>query len=273
MYRSAIFIGLISLCNVSRGAVIDLLEHPEALPANKPASIQVLAAAAVDGITKNVNVTLNAIEYNTATALVRYYQLNPVTLSWPALGGDTIVFQDLSSVLDPTGSFSASYTDFGAPSTFTTTFSYPAFAPTIFGPISFSGSVSGSATDGTTVPNGVGYTPTGGNPGVFRYELFDTTAALMATFFHDAGSAFPAGPPNSHTTGPFDNAGSPLLLGAGPNGVGTVKVTSSFTGSGGTDQYAFTGRWDVLEVPEPSSLGLLFTGLLGLMAFARPRRE
>ncbi len=270
MYRTALSFLLLAVCSVSHAEVIDLLENPLARPVDKPASVQVSAAAVVDGITKNVNVTLSAIEYDTTTALVRYHQLNPVTLTWGS--GDAMIFQNLSSVLDPTGSFAASFTDFGAPSTFTTTFSYPAFAPTIFGPVSFSGSVSGTVTDGAAIPNGVSYLPTGINPGVFRYELFDTTAALVATFFHDAGATFAAGPPNSHTTGPFDNSGSPLLVGAGPNGVGTVKVTSSFTGSGGTDQYAFTGRWDVLEVPEPSSLGLMITGLLGLMASARRRR-
>ena len=85
------------------------------------------------------------------------------------------------------------------------------------------------------------------------------------------GAAFAAGPPNTHTTGPYDNTGSPIVASAGPNGVGTVVVTSSFLGSGGTDQYAFTGRWDV--VPEPSSLGLALSGLLALAVLTSKRRK
>ncbi len=265
------FCALIVLGNVSRGAVIDLLENPGALPSDKPSSVQVGVAATVDGRPQTTQVTLQAVEYDTTRNLVTYFQLAPVTMTWSALDGETVTLNNLNSMLDPSGSFSASYTDFGAPSTFTTTFTFPAFAPTMFGTVLFSGSVSGSATDGTAVPDGVSYTPSGGNPGVFRYELFDTTSALLATFFHDPGAAFPAGPPNTHVTGPYDNTGSPLVVGAGPNGVGTVTVTASFTGSGGTDQYAFTGRWDV--IPEPSSFGLALSGLLGLAAFAWKRRK
>jgi hypothetical protein len=262
---------LIALCNVSRGEIIDLLENPGALPANKPSTVQMVATTAVDGSPKNANITLTAQSYDTTLNLVTYYQLNPVSLNWGS--GDAVTFHDLSSVLDPTGSFAASYTDFGAPSVFVTTFSFPTFTPTLFGTVAFSGSVSGSVTDGTGVPNGVAYSPTGGNPGVFRYQLFDTTPTLLATFFQDPGTSFPAGPPNSHTTGPFDNSGSPLLVGTGPNGVGSVTVISSFLGSGGTDQYSFTGRWDVNPVPEPSSIQLALTGLLGLAAFAWKRRQ
>jgi hypothetical protein len=258
-------------CQLCQGTVIDLLENPEALPSDKPASVQVGVVAAVDGVPQTAQVTLQAVEFDTALNLVKYFQLSPVTMTWPALGGEAITLSNLQSVLDPSGSFSASYTDFGLPSTFTTTFTFPAFAPTMFGTVLFSGSVSGSATDGTTVPDGVSYAPTGTNPGVFRYELFDTTSALLATFFHDPGAAFAAGPPNTHTTGPYDNTGSPLVVAAGPNGVGSVVVTASFTGSGGTDQYAFTGRWDV--IPEPSSVGLVLAGLLSLAAVAwKPRR-
>jgi len=269
MNRILTLVVLLALCNVTHGAIIDLLENPSALPSDKAATVQVDVAATVDEITKNVQVTLDAISYDTVLNQVTYFQLNPVNLSWAS--GDGVTVNNLNTILDPTGSFSASYTDFGAPSVFTTTFLFPAFVPTIFGPVVFSGSVSGSATDGTGVPNGVSYVPTGGNPGVFKYELLDTTSAVIATFFQDPGASFPAGPPNTHTTGPYDNTGSPVVVGAGPNGVGTVVVTSSFNGSGGTDQYAFTGRWDV--IPEPSSIGLALTGLLSLAAFAWKRRK
>jgi hypothetical protein len=271
MKRVLIVVVSIAAVGVCRGAVIDLLENPDALPSDKPATVQINVLASVDDRPQTAQISLEAVEFDTTLNLVNYHQLSPVTMTWAALNGETITLSNLHSVLDPSGSFSGAFTDFGAPSTFTATFTFPAFAPTMFGNVLFSGSVSGSATDGTAVPNGVSYTPTGGNPGVFRYELFDTTSALLATFFHDPGAAFPAGPPNTHTTGPFDNSGSPLLVAAGPNGVGTVVVTASFTGSGGTDQYAFTGRWDV--IPEPSSFGLALSGLLGLAAFAWKRRK
>jgi hypothetical protein len=49
-------------------------------------------------------------------------------------------------------------------------------------------------------------------------------------------------------------------------------VTESLVGSGGTDQYAFTGRWDVNPVPEPSTMILVGFGIAGLGALARKRR-
>jgi hypothetical protein len=270
MKRIVTFMALVALCNVSRGDIIDLLANPGALPSNKPSTVQAQLASTCDGWGIAEDITLSAIEYDTDLNLVTYYQLYPITLTWAS--GDQFTVHDLSSKLDPTGSFAGSFTDFGAPSTFTTVLTFPTFSPTLFGPVSFSGSVSGSATDGTTGPNGVSYTPAGGNPGVFRYELYDTTAALITNFFLDPGASFAAGPPNSHTTGPYDNSGSPIIVGAGPNGVGSVQVVESLVGSGGTDQYAFTGRWDANPVPEPSTLILAFLGIAGLGALARKRR-
>lgn len=270
MKRIVTFMALVALCNVSRGEIIDLQANPGALPAGKPSTIQVQLASTVDTHLITQNIILSAIEYDTALNLVTYYQLFPLTLTWAS--GDQFTVHDLSSKLDPFGSFSGSFTDFGAPSTFTTVFTFPTFVPTVFGPVSFSGSVSGAITDGTGVPNGVSYTPAGGNPGVFRYDLFDTTVAPIANFFLDPGAAFAAGPPNSHTTGPYDNSGSPIIVGSGPNGVGSVQVTESLIGSGGTDQYAFTGRWDVNAVPEPSTMVLVGLGIAGLGALARKRR-
>ena len=264
MNRIATFIAVVALCNVSRGEVIDLLANPSALPSGKPSTLQVQATTTVDGNTQIVDVTLDACTLYTTSNVVAYYQLTPVTLNFAGVDGADVMLHDLSSVLDPTGSFSVSYTDFGAPSNFSTTFNFPAFAPTLFGTVSFTGSASGSVTDGTAVRDGVSYTPTGGNPGVFKYELFDTMNASITSFFLDPGSAFAAGPPDSHVVGPYDNTGSPVVVSAGPNGVGTVVVTSSFTGSGGTDQYAFTGRWDL--VPEPSTMVLAFLAAAGLSA-------
>lgn len=272
MKRILTLVVMVALGNVCRGDIIDLLDNPQDLPAGKPATVQVGVAASVDGHGQNINVTLTPIEYDTTLNLVTYYQLNPVTMSWPSVNGETLTLANLSTQLDPTGSFNLTATDFGAPSVFSTTFTFPVFSPTLYGPVSFSGSVSGSATDGTGVPNGVSYTPTGTNPGVFQYQLLDTTSAPIATFYQDPGASFAAGPPNSHTTGPYDNSGSPVVVDAGPNGVGTVVVTDSFTGSGGTDQYAFTGRWDVNPVPEPNTMVLAGLGIAGLGALARKRR-
>jgi PEP-CTERM motif len=255
--------------------VIDLLEHPEALPSDKPSEMLVTASAGSDTDVMTFDVRLDAVEFDTSTNLVTYFQLDPMTISFGEVGSsDSLTISNLSSVLDPTGSFSASYTDFGAPSTFTTIFVFPAFAPTLFNTVQFSGSASGSVTDGAATPDGVSYSPSGVNPGVFKYELLDTTNAVISTFFLDSGASFAAGPPNTHTTGPEDNSGSPLSVNANPNGVGTVLVTGSFLGSGGLDQYAFTGRWDVINVvPEPGTALLLTSGLMGLAVYGRRKRS
>ena len=262
MKRIVAFVVLVALSSVCRGTIIDLIDNPGALPAGKPGTVQVGVAASVNGHVQNISVTLDPISLDTTLNLVTYYQLSPITLSWPGVEGETLTLHDLSSQLDPSGSFNATATDFGAPSVFSTTFTFPSFSPTLFGPVSFSASVGGVVTDGTGVPNGVSYTPTG--PGVFQYQLLDTTAAVIATFYQDPGAAFGTGSGNTHTTGPFDNTGSPVVVGAGPNGVGTVVVTDSFTGSGGTDQYSFNGRWDV--VPEPNTMVLVCLGVAGLGA-------
>ena len=272
MKRIVTFLVLVALGNVCRGDIIDLQDNPGALPAGKPSTVQVGVAASVNGHLQNISVTLDPVELDTTLNLVTYAQLAPVQMSWPGVEGETMTLNNLSTRLDPTGSFAVSTTDFGSPSVFTASFTFPIFSPTLFGPVSFSGSVSGSATDGTGVPNGVSYAPTGVNPGVFQYQLLDTTAAPVATFYQDPGASFAAGPPNSHTTGPFDNSGSPVIVSAGPNGVGTVVVNESFTGSGGSDQYAFTGRWDVNPVPEPNTMVLAGLGVAGLGVLARKRR-
>ncbi len=139
--------------------------------------------AGSDGLWQNWGIVLDAVQYDPATNQVVYLQLSPSQVTFE--NGDGVTISNLSSILDPSGSFSASYTDVCAPSSFTTTFLFPAFAPTLFGNVYFSGSVSGSITDGTPIKDGVSYTPTVPNPGVFKYELLDTTSATIATFFHD----------------------------------------------------------------------------------------
>ena len=58
MKRIVAFVVLVALGNVSRGAIVDLLDNPGALPAGKPSTVQVGVAASVDGHGQNISVTL-----------------------------------------------------------------------------------------------------------------------------------------------------------------------------------------------------------------------
>ena len=83
MKRIVTFLVLVALGNVCRGDIIDLQDNPGALPAGKPSTVQVGVAASVNGHVQNISVTLDPISLDTTLNLVTYYQLNPITLSWP----------------------------------------------------------------------------------------------------------------------------------------------------------------------------------------------
>ncbi|MEA5533502.1 PEP-CTERM sorting domain-containing protein [Crocosphaera sp. XPORK-15E] len=200
---------------------------------------------------------------------------------------DYLQFDEFSTVLDPLGTFGFTFRDFGTPSTFSSTLNFPAFNPSVFGDsVYFSASIGASLTDGGS--DGIGINA-GNQTKTMVAKLINNnneqiaSIALGDTFFgtgNGAGGTYTYGAFNSNL---FDQE-------CGVLGCKNVQIDFSFTGTGNSDRYAFSGGWFVGEtapagvspastadpaavtVPEPSTTaGLVGLGLLGLV-FARGKR-
>ncbi|WP_416244658.1 PEP-CTERM sorting domain-containing protein [Crocosphaera sp. XPORK-15E] len=144
-------------------------------------------------------------------------------------------------------------------------------------------SLGASITDGGS--NGVSITP--GAPGGFTSvtTLYDQLGNALASMggpnsiglggpFSGSGS----GPAATYTYGPF-NAFPPLMVDCFQFGseCGEVRTRVTFTASGGSDRFAFTGGADITAkeatpepVPEPgTTAALVGVGLLGLASRKR----
>ncbi|RIK84225.1 MAG: hypothetical protein DCC68_02255 [Planctomycetota bacterium] len=182
----------------------------------------------------------------------------------------------VSGVLDPDPSIAwgIAVTDFGAPSTFSFTFTTP-IVPT-GNPSVVAGSVSGGLTDVTG--NGVSITPDAalGDPDgdtVAELQVNEVGVGGPPVFTNmgvDVGGAVAFGPgiPGAnYTYGPFTSG--PI---AGPPGVWTsLQSRVSFTLSGGGDIASLTGFASI--VPEPSSIVIVAMGALALGGIAWRRRK
>jgi hypothetical protein len=182
----------------------------------------------------------------------------------------------LSGVLDPDPSIAwgIAVTDFGAPTTFSFTFTTP-IVPT-GNPSIVTGSVSGGLTDATG--NGVSITPAValGDPDgdtIAELQVNEVGVGGPPVFTNmgvDVGSAVsfgPGVPGANYTYGSF--AAGPI---AGPPGVWTsLQSNISFTLSGGGDIASLTGFASI--VPEPSSVALAVMGALALGGVALRRRK
>lgn len=216
-------------------------------------------------------ITYQEVSQDPETGETIYNWEGPVTLEVP---GGTIVLQSFEQILDPTGAFAVAFSSNDAgfiPGPFAIDFpSFPALANNII----FSGSLSGSLTDGTSTPNGVNINPVG--DGVVKYVL-KRAGVEVTSFFLGDPATFPAQipPDNSFTYGPFTQ--SPFIVDCGPLGCDDVDVIIDFTATRAVnDQYSFTGRWDVVEgppnvvIPEPSATAsLIGLGLFGLTLMRR----
>jgi MYXO-CTERM domain-containing protein len=225
-----------------------------------------LYAVDVDSTTNEVlYALLEQLRFNIETGEL----LDPLL---PEPDADILNIGTVDAILDPTGAIDTSFRDFGTPSNFSVTFAFPNFVPTLTGPVTFTGDMAGSLTDGTGPRDGVSISPVQGT--VVTYTLLDVNGSEVSSLTIGDAASLPAGPPDSHTYGPFDQL---LLSDCGTAGCGTVEATISFAGSGFNDRYGFTGRWDVLsrnvpKTPESSgSAALLALGLLGLPLLRRQK--
>jgi MYXO-CTERM domain-containing protein len=187
-----------------------------------------------------------------------------------ASGGD---FISIGGVIDPDPQidFGFSVTDFGAPSTFTFSFSSPITLGA--GPTVVFASLSGGLNDVTS--NGASVTP------ALPDTDLDGILEMMASSVDNGGPltnmgvdvgqqmVLPPGTSGTQTYGPY-NAGPQ----AGPPGPwGNLSSTVKFTGSGGGDIFSATGHAEInngVVAPEPTAFGLL--GLEGLGVVRRRRR-
>jgi hypothetical protein len=173
---------------------------------------------------------------------------------------------------DPLIAYGITVTDFGAPDTFTFTFTTP-IVPTS-GVVT--GSVSGGLTD--TAGNGVSITPTValGDPDgdtVAELQVNEVGVGGPPVFTNmgvDVGGAMSFGPglPGAnHVYGPFATGPIP-----GPAGAWTsLQSRVEFTLSGGGDIASLTGFASI--VPEPSSLALVAIGAMSILGRVALRRR
>jgi hypothetical protein len=194
------------------------------------------------------------------------------TPSGPSGDGGRI---DLSGYLDPdpTILFTGAVVDFGSPSNFSFSYVLP-LVPTVFNPSIVSDSLSGSATDSgndgvTLTPNAP---PAGINTdgdGIPEIQVFSVSAdgSNWSNVGLDQGPAevFPNGAV-SDTYGPFIEGPIPTIAG-GP--WTHMRADLNFKLPGFGDAFSFTGRKDLVAVPEPGSLGLLGFALIACLAGRR----
>jgi hypothetical protein len=170
---------------------------------------------------------------------------------------------------DPSISYGISVTDFGAPSSFSFTFTSP-IVPT-GSPNFVTGSLVGGLTDNTG--DGISMTPTQVDMDSDSLLEMQTSGVIgggpVTNMGVDTGPVFsaPPGPPGALHNYLASVAG-PLL---GPSGTwDTLTTTLAFQGSGNGDIYSMTGFSSIEAVPEPGVMGLV-TVAVGMLGRRRRR--
>jgi hypothetical protein len=178
--------------------------------------------------------------------------------------GAEIVGLDFSGLFDPIVSLGLGVVDFGAPSDFGVAIVAP-LSPQLSGLLTSTFSLEGTVTDGGQ--DGASITPFGGSHvGKGLVNATDVVNAGPAvTYIPDAGGPFLYGPYTDSAT--YD----PVSLLGGP--ATSFGITVGFTGSGGGDSYSLASTHSINPVPEPASMLLIGTGLIGLAVFGRRLRK
>ncbi len=222
-------------------------------------AIQATGAMSVDGNEWSV-----PIDYNSELGLYGFGTWNSsidnfTGYEWTGEDGTHVT---ISGVLDPdpTISYTIGVTDFGAPSIFGFFFSTPIIVGA--SPTQVDASVSGGLTDFSG--NGVTMTPTA------AFLQISDVGAPTTNMGVDIGGIVSGGPA-APTTYPFSFSAGPQPGPAGP--WTTLSVTVGFSLTGGQDSVGMTGIAQIVPVPEPSSVFMLASGVLGLLYFARRRRK
>ncbi|MBX3366588.1 MAG: hypothetical protein KF912_04650 [Phycisphaeraceae bacterium] len=220
----------------------------------------VLAAAAMFGGTATAGTVATVIiegqSYEMASFMVDgQFRLVPAVYTF---GSTTVEALETPRDASAAMAYGIAVTDFGAPSSFSFSFSMPITLDP--GATSISSSIVGGMTDFTG--NGVGVFTTGGNATLQRSHVSMPDFNLGVDVGGDqsygpglAGSHYTYGPV---ATGP--------VVGPDLSGYGTLTMYLDFAASGDGDVIVLTGFTEII-VPAPASLALL--GGLGLIARRR----
>ena len=173
---------------------------------------------------------------------------------------------------DPSILVAGSVIDFGAPSTFSLSFSQPIVstaAPgvatnTVTTSTTDAGAPSGTSITALAPPAGI---PTDGSPEeIFVYSLSTDGGSTFLNAGLDLNPSFVGASP-SESQSPFNEGpvAGPALIGAFYD---VMRVDANFGMTGGGDTFTFNGMATINVVPEPSSLALaaialLLTGVYG----------
>jgi len=165
---------------------------------------------------------------------------------------------------DPSIAYGISVTDFGAPSSFSFTFTSP-IVPT-GSPNVVTASLVGGLTDATG--NGISMTPTQADlDGDGLLELQTSSVGLGGPTTNmgvDVGPAFTAPPGAPGALHNYLSTVAGPKPGPGPGPFDTISTTLAFGLSGDGDIASMTG-FASIEVPEPGILGLVLAGVPMLM--------
>lgn len=173
---------------------------------------------------------------------------------------DTITVSLATGNFDPFLNFAVGVVDAGAASIFTFVYSSPV-APTIAGLANYTLDLAGSFSNGLPSNGGSLATALPNTTGVLEALLNGTVMSATGT-----GASFPSG--GSSTYGPFAASGTFDCATIG--GCNTMGMRLSFLGSGGSDAFSMTGRFEITEalVPVPAAAWLFASGL-GVMGWLR----
>jgi hypothetical protein len=192
------------------------------------------------------------------------FSLDPMTFS-NAEGQITFSGGGLA---DPEQAYGANVLDFGAPSNFSFSLSVPIVLPNPSGIVSITGDISGSFGEGAPLgaEDGGSVTQIGGTLGIAEWDV-------NGVYLLGSGGSYTYLPPSRTQSYPIPPQAS-LLFDCSTTGSGTCDSFStriSFTGGGGGDNYGFSTNGTINLVPEPGTVFLLGSGLMGLAIYGRKR--